>query len=526
MQKVLPLILLGLGGLFLVGGILVGWIVFPNAMEAKIREQVRLEPSSMTFDKWRNITTPILIRYYLFNVTNPEEILEGKKPNVTEVGPFVYEQKRIKTILGTDDQNDTVSYQQAITYKFNPEQSVGPQDTVLTILNIPLAAFRTKSLAVRTLAYPFTEKHKETLFLQRTVEEFLFKGYFQPTIAEIGEKLMGGKQLLPNNTFGLYYGKNGTLGTEFQVHRGVRDTEEFGMITKWNKTAELSWWGGEECNKIKGTDGSIFPPFVSRDRVLNLFSEELCRSLYLTYTKDIEFRGIPGYRFALPRKLLARASENEENRCYCENIAYQTGPAAEEAEDLDAEFEDDFFGSDDEKSPEEVAAEEKEKAEKAAAKAAAIEEQCSAGIIKLSACREGKPLAASTPHFLYGEERDVENVNGLHPVEELHETFIDLEPMTGIVLQASKKIQVNVELAPVKNVLEMKSVPKVLLPILWADEYAAMTPEKAQEFKSKVIKVLSIAELARWTILGLSSLLILIGLVVCVLRARNTKHFV
>jgi hypothetical protein len=49
----------------------------------------------------------------------------------------------------------------------------------------------------------------------------------------------------------------------------------------------------------------------------------------------------------------------------------------------------------------------------------------------LFVCCAGKPVAASTPHFLFGEAEDVANAIGIHPVEERHETYIDLEPVSG-----------------------------------------------------------------------------------------------
>lgn len=44
----------------------------------------------MLFDFWMNAE---LMRYrtvFIFNVTNPQEFLNGAKPNLVEVGPFVY----------------------------------------------------------------------------------------------------------------------------------------------------------------------------------------------------------------------------------------------------------------------------------------------------------------------------------------------------------------------------------------------------------------------------------------------------
>jgi len=45
---------------------------------------------------------------------------------------------------------------------------------------------------------------KEGLYVNVTVDEFLFGGYYVPFMKELSE--MSGEVLLPNNTFGLYYG--------------------------------------------------------------------------------------------------------------------------------------------------------------------------------------------------------------------------------------------------------------------------------------------------------------------------------
>jgi len=138
-----------------------------------------------------------------------------------------------------------------------------------------------------------------------------------------------------------------------------------------------------------GTDGSIFAPFVTSDRTLRIFSEELCRSLYLTYQKDIEQHGIPGYRFSLPKELLQRGSVNEDNKCFCENIGVKEGgPPTEEAKEksLKPLDDDDFdvFGDDDE---------EVKVVEIPTTVAPADDDgpkECRAGVILLSACKGGK----------------------------------------------------------------------------------------------------------------------------------------
>jgi scavenger receptor class B protein 1 len=40
---------------------------------------------------WLNPPIKPLLRVYMFNVTNSRGFLEGEKPKLQEVGPFVYE---------------------------------------------------------------------------------------------------------------------------------------------------------------------------------------------------------------------------------------------------------------------------------------------------------------------------------------------------------------------------------------------------------------------------------------------------
>jgi len=66
-----------------------------------------------------------------------------------------------------------------------------------------------------------------------------------------------------------------------------------------------------------GSDGSIFPPFVTRDRIIEIFSPDMCRSIYMTYVKDVELLGIEAYRFSTPKEVLEDPRVFKENKCYC-----------------------------------------------------------------------------------------------------------------------------------------------------------------------------------------------------------------
>lgn len=42
------------------------------------------------FDRWKDIPQPLHFKVYIFNVTNPKEILDGGIPKINEIGPYIY----------------------------------------------------------------------------------------------------------------------------------------------------------------------------------------------------------------------------------------------------------------------------------------------------------------------------------------------------------------------------------------------------------------------------------------------------
>jgi len=121
-----PCILLLTGLLFLLTTFIFGWIIFPCVIQSKISEvslnlvpsqetslfmyylrrikccimsesnlflifqKVKLTNGSEVWEKWRNVPIPIYLKIYLFNVSNPIEVLNGSYPKLNEIGPFVY----------------------------------------------------------------------------------------------------------------------------------------------------------------------------------------------------------------------------------------------------------------------------------------------------------------------------------------------------------------------------------------------------------------------------------------------------
>lgn len=53
-------------------------------------QNVRIDPTSLSFNMWKEIPVPFYLSVYFFDVVNPSAILSGEKPQVRERGPYVY----------------------------------------------------------------------------------------------------------------------------------------------------------------------------------------------------------------------------------------------------------------------------------------------------------------------------------------------------------------------------------------------------------------------------------------------------
>ncbi|ODM88104.1 Sensory neuron membrane protein 1 [Orchesella cincta] len=92
----------------------------------------------------------------------------------------------------------------------------------------------------------------------------------------------------------------------------------------------------------------------------------------------------------------------------------------------------------------------------------------------------GAPIAMSTPHFLDANAEQ-----------------------TGIILQASKKIQVNLILKRVNGISSMSRVPEMLLHLVWADECASLDAESKGKFQSAFFYLwLARFQFRKWVLLA------------------------
>ncbi len=93
-------------------------------------------------------------------------------------------------------------------------------------------------------------------------------------LAELRKNL---KRLL-HDAFSYFIQKNATPDANvLTVKRGMKDIQELGQVVALNGKPQMDFWNGMPCNEIKGTDTTIYPPFLKPHEDIYGFGVEICR---------------------------------------------------------------------------------------------------------------------------------------------------------------------------------------------------------------------------------------------------------
>ncbi|XP_051866189.1 lysosome membrane protein 2-like [Pristis pectinata] len=440
--------------------------VFLKTVENYVKREVQLKNGSAAFETWENPPPPIYMQFYFFNVTNPKEVLQGKKPFLEERGPYTYREYKPKENVTFTDDGRFVSAVTPKTYVFVPELSVGnPEVDLIRTVNIPVVTIinMAKYSSFRTL---LTEAlltfESEGLFTTRTVHELLW-GYIDPVLAAIHLILSD-----VDEYFGLYNKMNGTDDGDYLFLTGKMNYKNFTRIVKWRGNQSLDWWTTDTCNMINGTDGTSFHPLITKNETLHFFSSDLCRSLYGTFEQELSVKGIPVFRFVLPNEVFANTSENPANSGFCV-------PA------------DNCLGT---------------------------------GVLNVSVCRQGAPIILSSPHFYQADQKYIDDIEGMHPSKTNHETYLDINPLTGLLIRAAKRVQVNVYIEQVTGFHQTENVQSLVFPVMYLNESVLIDDSSA----SKVHSMLLLTEVITAIPFMMMSLGLLFGLIFIILACTNRNE--
>ncbi|XP_046354551.2 lysosome membrane protein 2-like isoform X2 [Haliotis rufescens] len=407
------------------------------------------------------MTIPVYIQFYMFDLKNPEEVHNGETPDMEQRGPYTYRETRYKENI-THHDNGTVSYRQMRVFKFDRNMSVGDETDEFTTVNPPLmtllTALKFQSEAVRTVISGVLRLTPAELFMTRPMKEIIW-GYHDPLL-KVAKKL--DHEWFYTDYVGYFINKNNTDDGEYTVHTGETDISLLGVIDKYNGSSYLNFWSTPWANMVNGTDGTIAPPFIQDVTRLPTFSSDVCRSVYGLHSSDVKTtQGIPLHRFTGNQAELGNLTLNPDNIGFCT-------PQSS------------CFGT---------------------------------GVLNVSACQSLDyfqiPGVVSFPHFYLAEDKYVHGVYGMAPNKEEHETAIDIEPLTGLVLQAAKRLQINMHVIPIPDIQQTANIKPVVMPIFWVNESAAVDDVHAKQLQDLLFTPLLVTDILKYGLIGVGAAMFL-----------------
>lgn len=189
--------------------------------------------------------------------------------------------------------------------------------------------------------------------------------------------------------------RNGTSQESFTINSGVGNLKKLNVIDNFNGKPQMDFWSTNECNRIDGTDGAQFPPYMmDKETRLQVFIKAFCRKFPLEYDSDVNiFDGVPAWRYKAPKNVFGNPKENKENQCYCDMSSGTCAPS---------------------------------------------------GVFNATLCFDS-PIYASAPHFLYGDPILFKNIVGLKPDPKKHITYADMHPRLAFPIDGASRFQINVQ---------------------------------------------------------------------------------
>ncbi|XP_043924462.1 scavenger receptor class B member 1 isoform X1 [Protopterus annectens] len=436
----------------------------------QVIKNVKIDPNSgMSYTMWRDIPVPFFMSIYFLEVLNPDEVLKGEKPMVHERGPYVYREYRQKSNI-TFHENSTVSYREYRRYYFWRNMSIGGEDDIVCLPNMLVLGssilMENKSYLMKLAMSATFKAFDEKPFIKKTVGEILW-GYEDPLVDFLNKFF---PNMIPfKGKFGFFAHFNNSDSGEFTVFTGDEDIEKVHMVDTWNGMKTVNYWRSDGCNMINGTAGQMWPPFLTPSRTLQFYSPDACRSMELVYEQSGVSNSIPVYRYIAPKTLFANGTDYPPNEGFC--------PCRQ------------------------------------------------SGILNVSTCRFDTPMFLSHPHFYNGDRSLADAVDGLDPNEEDHSLFIDLHPMTGIPVNCSIKLQLNLFMKKVEGISETGSIAPVVMPLFWFSESGYIDGPILKTFYTNLVLLPALMDYMQYILLVVGGLLVLIAIILAVIYRDECNLF-
>lgn len=151
-----------------------------------------------------------------------------------------------------------------------------------------------------------------------------------------------------------------------------------GKMGEWNYKPRTDFFEGT-CGMLNGSAGEFYPPGLSKERPIELFTPDMCRSLPLDFEEEVTIHGLKAYKYSGDRRAIDNGTLYPETACFS---AGEIVPS---------------------------------------------------GVLNISSCRFGTPVFVSFPHYYGADPFYLDQVEGLSPSKDKHQFYMSMEPVSLLV---------------------------------------------------------------------------------------------
>ncbi|CAH2015941.1 unnamed protein product [Acanthoscelides obtectus] len=355
--------------------------------ELLMDQRIHMLPGLPPFDWWLHPPDEVLLKVYIFNVTNSEEFLNSTdaKLKLEEVGPIIYREK-LRHTNPIFNENGTLTYTANRSAIYLPElNTIDMNQTIimpnLAVLFIP-SYFYDAPFYMKMGVNLMMSRSKSSPFVRTTIQNYLWNE--TDPILDVCQKLA--PSLVPTKNVGIL----DRIYSNFEDNVTVYIGPTFGH-DRFFLIDNMTDRNGSRREKVAA---------VTKLTILS---------------RDVEKYGVTAYKYTLLPTTYDRTLP-EEDDCYKGEPTLPNGLA------------------------------------------------------DVSVCYFDTAIAASFPHYLYGDDVVQNYVEGLNPDVKKHESYVIVEPNTGIPLHGIARSQINLVMKNMRGFNQkMQKFSDMSIPLVWLE---------------------------------------------------------
>ncbi|KAK5644000.1 hypothetical protein RI129_007845 [Pyrocoelia pectoralis] len=416
----------------LLGLLLTIWTPFHILMN----ERLRMRPGLPPYEWWKTPPDKVLLRVYVFNITNSEAFLNGtdKKLNVEEVGPIIFLEKVTHSDVIVND-NDTMTYSAKRSAIYLPMMNHIDLNQTLIVPNIAvlgIASYLWDWNFVTKMGFNYLLRKIESQpIVKTTIYNFLWN--FTDPVIDLGHSFF--PVMVPTTNLGIltivYEHFEHTVTSYMGTNNGH---SRYFLIDKFDGSEYLPH---HDCKEklVNSTEGVTYHQFLTKNETILYWRKTQCKVIELDFERELFTNGFNAYRFTLRNETFHR--QDSYSDCFKGNPPLPNG------------------------------------------------------LIDVSKCYFDLPISISFPHFLNADPIAKTYVNGLKPSNEKHGSFVDIEPVTGVPLESRARLQSNLILKDFSGLSEtLERFSDITVPLFWLEYNQVGIPTYMSNLIFFLIKIL------------------------------------